>query len=497
MKEKPVDLTIFQKVPSLKIAKNEDSWNDFFFNRHRSQKKKFKLTEIDAILEDSSLTSQQELSRYFYERNGLYKKIIFYYASLLTYSGLLIPNPSIGKRLSSSYIQKRYFLALNYLEKANLVELMTRMTLKTLIDGCYYGIIQTLDKDNLVLFDLPSAYARSRFRDVYGNDIVEFDVSYFDSILEKDSLTQALKIYPSIVSSYYGKYKKGKVASPWVTLPSDIGVCFSFFDDCRPIFLDIIPATVQYDDAVETERERELEEIRKIIVQKIPHLTDGQLLFEPDEALEMHKGAVKMMGVNANLSVLTTYADVDAIVSKTSADNLSNSLEKMLQNVYAEAGVSGQLFAPTGSQALSISIKNDISVMMILANKYARFIGYIVNTLFSNANINFKYIILPVSLFNQSEYISDAFKLAQSGYSYLQVAAAAGLSQNELKNIKNLENDVLNLKDLLVPLSSAYTESAKSAEGTGKVGAPEKKLEEKAVKTIQNEESLDHQGGSE
>ena len=166
----------------------------------------------------------------------------------------------------------------------------------------------------------------------------------------------------------------------------------------------------------------------------------------------------------------------------------------MLQNVYSEAGVSGQIFAPTGSQALSTSIKNDISVMMILANKYARFIGYVVNTLFSNANISFKFIILPVSLYNQSDYISDTFKLAQSGYSYLQVAAAAGLSQNELRNIKSLENDVLKLRDILVPLSSAYTESANDSK---EVGAPEKKLEEKAVKTIQNEESLDRQGGSE
>ena len=52
------------------------------------------------------------------------------------------------------------------------------------------------------------------------------------------------------------------------------------------MFLNVIPATIQYDDAVETERERDLEEIRKIIVQKIPHLTDGGLLFEPEEAAE-------------------------------------------------------------------------------------------------------------------------------------------------------------------------------------------------------------------
>jgi hypothetical protein len=37
-----------------------------------------------------------------------------------------------------------------------------------------------------------------------------------------------------------------------------------------------------------------------------------------------------MMKQNKNVSVLTTYADVDAIVSKTSNDNTSNTLEKMM-----------------------------------------------------------------------------------------------------------------------------------------------------------------------
>jgi hypothetical protein len=33
---------------------------------------------------------------------------------------------------------------------------------------------------------------------------------------------------------------------------------------------------------------------------------------------------------NKNVSVLTTYADVDAIVSKTTSDNVNNTLEKMM-----------------------------------------------------------------------------------------------------------------------------------------------------------------------
>ena len=487
------DITTFKKIEEEMVAKNETAWDVWFTNRVPSRLRDYSPEEIVQIINGSSLASQQKLSRNYFDRNGFYKRIILYYATLLKYSGLLIPNPSFGKQLSSPHIAKRYYMALDYLEKVNAAELFTRMSIRALIDGSYYGIIQTLDKDNLIIFDLPSGYARSRFKDIYGNDIVEFDVSYFNTITDEGARREALNTYPSIVSRYYKKWKEGKIQSQWVRLPADVGICFPFFDDGRPLFLSVIPATIQYDEAVDTERERELEEIRKIIVQKIPHLADGQLVFEPEEALEMHRGAVDMMKGNKNLSILTTYADVEAIISKTSAENLSTSLDKMLQNVYSEAGASSQIFSPTGSQALDTSIKNDMALMMILGNKYSRFFSHILNGLFSNANINFTYKILPISYYNESDYITDTFKLAQSGYSFLLPALACGISQRELTSIKSLENDVLKLKDVLLPLESAYTQSATNGES----GAPAKKVEDKAAKTIQNENAIDHQGGSE
>jgi hypothetical protein len=69
-----------------------------------------------------------------------------------------------------------------------------------------------------------------------------------------------------------------------------------------------------------------------------------------------------------------------------------------------------------------------MALMMILANKYSRFVTYIVNVIFANANINFKYSILPVSWYNVTQYITDTMKLAQSGYSFILPAVAAGLS---------------------------------------------------------------------
>jgi hypothetical protein len=48
-----------------------------------------------------------------------------------------------------------------------------------------------------------------------------------------------------------------------------------------------------------------------------------------------------MMHGNKNISVLTTYADVDSVVSNTSSEASTNALEKSLQNIYSNTGVSG------------------------------------------------------------------------------------------------------------------------------------------------------------
>lgn len=483
------DLTTFKKAFSEMIVKSGKSWNDSLGFHFQSRKlKEYSKEEVEKIINSGSLQAQQQLSRNYFYKDSFYKRIIIYYATILKYIGILIPNPSAGNELSTPYIQKRYNNALDYLDKIGLPELLTRVSIRALIDGCYYGVLQNVTKNDFVILDLPTEYCRSNFRDFHGNDIIEFSVLYFNTIIDEDVKKQALKVYPKIIADHYRRYSKGQVKTPWVKIPTDIGFCFSFYDDSRPIFLDLIPATIDYDEAVDVNKERDLEEIRKIIVQKIPHMSDGALLFEPEEAAVMHDGAVNMMAGNKNISVLTTYADVDSVVSNTSSEASTNALEKSLQNVYAKGGVSGQLFAPTGSQALMTSIKNDISMMMILGNKYSRFLTFIINSLYANSNINFKYILLPISYYDVSDYIKDSFKLAQSGYSYLIPSLALGITQKDLVNLKELENVALKLQEKLIPLSSAYTQ------GTGDVGRPPLSPEEKSDKTIQNEQSLDNGG---
>ena len=77
-----------------------------------------------------------------------------------------------------------------------------------------------------------------------------------------------------------------------------------------------------------------------------------------------------------------------------------------------------------------------------------------------------------------------------TGSTAVQIAILTQEINTLTDHFKDLENDALDLMKKLQPLASAYTQS------TGKVGRPELPLDQQSEKTIQNEQSLDNNGGS-
>ena len=112
-----------------------------------------------------------------------------------------------------------------------------------------------------------------------------------------------------------------------------------------------------------------------------------------------------------------------------------------------------------------------------------------------------KNLVIVILAFNESDFIDDAFKLVASGYSAIVPALAFGMSQKDLTDIKDLENQVLKLGEKLKPLSTAYTQSGKAGASSsqdsnpGEGGRPTLEGTEKTEKTIENIESENNTGG--
>lgn len=485
-------LTDFKNNMDGIVAVNEDTYrkNHLYWERTKPVRR-YCIEEVINIIENGDLVGQRELSQNYFVLNGYYREIITYYATLLKYYGILIPHPANGKSLQDSSLEKRYRNANNYLDKMNISTLGPKIAYNVLLNGRYYGMILNLSKENFTVIDLPPKYCRARFVNANGDLVVEFNVQYFDSIKDDKARKSALSTYPDIVRSRYNSWKRAtKGVSPWLILPSEIGFAFDLFNE-RPFFLSVIPSTIEYQDAVDNELEKQVEELKKILVNKIPHLQDGRLLFEPVEVQVMHEGIVDMLKTsNPHVSVLTTYGDVDIENTKTTDSVTNNTLENMNQNVFANAGVSSEIFAATGSSTLGTSIKYDTSLMMQLANKIANFVKGIINKLYGNSAVQFSYNILPITYYNDTDYIDTYIKMANVGYSLLMPAIASGLTVKQLDDLKGLENDVLNLKEKLIPPQTAYTQG-NGSEGND-VGRPKLAEEDKSEKTLQNEAAINN-----
>ena len=115
------DLATFKRHQDAMIATSDTAYG---FKPGMSQRadrvKDYTENEVKRIIESGSLREQQILSRNYFIKDGYYKQLILYYATLLKYTGLLIPNPTAGKNLSTSHIQKRYFQAMDYVDKMGL-----------------------------------------------------------------------------------------------------------------------------------------------------------------------------------------------------------------------------------------------------------------------------------------------------------------------------------------------------------------------------------------
>lgn len=453
--------------------------NSKYFSRKYSQK------EISNIIDKGTLSEQIALSRYFFDRDGFYSRIIFYYATLLTYSGVLIPNPRQNSKITDKHVKKKYKDALDFLTETDWNSILVDWSIKVIRDGRYYGIRVRDTKKEFHFIDLPYNYCEVKYKDLSGNDVITFDLKYFDSIRDADEREALLNAYPAYIKKEYIRLAKVGGRKFEFNIPSEDAICFSMFKP-KPLFLNVIPAAVDYSDTVDTEKEKDKEEIKKILVQEIPHLSDGTLLFSPPEAQQIHKGTVNMLKGNSNMSVLTTYANASVQGTRSGTDITYTNLDKMANNIYSQAGTSNQLFASSGNLSLETSLNNDLSLMMTLANKYSIFISNVLNELFGNVNLLFKYIILPISTYNRKEYIDNAFKMANGGYSLLVPAIAMGLNQRELGNLKDLENELLNIKEKLIPIDTAYTQSS-----SGEAGRKEKPDSEKSEKTIENLEGID------
>jgi hypothetical protein len=84
------------------------------------------------------------------------------------------------------------------------------------------------------------------------------------------------------------------------------------------------------------------------------------LIFDVDEARDIHNNAVAMLKRAVGVDVLTTFADIATVDTKDSNSNTTtDDLEKVERTVFNNAGISRNLFNADGNLAVTNAILTD------------------------------------------------------------------------------------------------------------------------------------------
>lgn len=470
-------------------------------------------------LSENNLAELRNISHYYYNINGIYSRTCDYFASLYRYDWYIAPQ--YDKEANIEKLLKDFSKVLNFLDNSYVRKICTDISKKIMLEGAYYGY-EIMTSRGLVLQDLPIDYCRSRYS-VNGLPAVEFNMKYFDTFRDPNYRMRVLKLFPDEFSKGYVLYKQGKLqpdfagdnSGSWYLLDPEHAVKFNNGTNDIPMFVKAIPSLIDLDAAQNLDRRRQMQQLVKILIQKLPMDKNGDLIFDVDEARDIHNNAVHMLSRTVGVDVLTTFADVESVnLSDKNTSTSTDELERVERSVFNALGISRNLFNTDGNMALDKSILNDESTVRSLLFQFNMFFDRVIRKLSGNKKYHFQFCMLETTQYNYKELSKMYKEQTQTGFSKMLPQIALGHSQSFILNSIIFENDVLNLSEIMIPpLTSATMKgedvlgggnknnssgSQKSSNGAKpaaggeekKAGRPEKPDDQKSSKTIQNKESM-------
>ena len=470
------------------------------------------------MLAEHNLEELRAISNFYYNVNGIYERVCNYFATLYRFDWYVTPTV-YDDSIKDEKMLKEFNKVLEYLDASHVKKICGDIALEVIKNGVYYAYIVP-SNDSVIFQQLPAKYCRVRYY-VNNTPAVEFDMSFFDTFTDINYRLRVLDLFPEEFKKGYILYKKGKIPpdcvndnhGSWYLLEPGSAVKFNFNGSDVPMFVNAIPAILDLDAAQDLDRRKQMQKLLKIIVQTLPRDKNGDLIFDVDEARDIHNNAVQMLRRSVGVDVLTTFADIKSIDTHDSnSSTTTDDLEKIERALFNSFGISQNLFNTDGNLSLEKSILNDESIMRNLLLQFHIVFDNIIQKKFSKkGKYVFKFYMLETTQYNYKELSKMYKEQTQNGYSKMLPQIALGHSQSFILNTAYFENDTLKLQEVMIPPlmsstlngqdvlgnksgNSTTSGSGKSTTATPKSspagGRPEKPDDQKSEKTIKNKESM-------
>lgn len=412
-----------------------------------------------------------KLSEAAYYASNQYASIINYYKTFFYIRYTVVPykikkdEEKIGQKALG--YDKIYSRMIGAVEGINLETLLPSILEYSLIYGSC-GVIteKNTSSESIVTFILPQEYYKQVGKTQFGTKIIAFNFEYFDMLknkvtgssanaVEDTTFDSVLSSFPKILRDGYAEYLLSKT-NKWKILNPEVATMFTFNDIGLPPKLGAYPAAVDYNQYKSIGLDAAEQKLDKILSHQIPTDSNGNLIMEVDEAIDISSELRKALAGIPNVKVITTFGPTELHDLSSSKREEMDVVSQAYQNIYNSAGVDYHIFY--SDKDLEATIKRDKAFVWDFLQTVMLFYNVTINNLINFKPYQAKINLLPISIQLEDKDVQRYIEYAGAGIGRLQAVVATGIKQIDLQDIATLE-DYLDLDTILKPLQSMYTSS--------------------------------------
>lgn len=430
---------------------------------------------IKGYREETNQTKLREISEAIYVQTPQYQRLINHYAGMPTYSYAVVPKEDILD-MPKEKIKKDFSKIAKFLYNLNIKHNFTQIIRKAMIADIFFGYVY-YDRKDVMMQQFPNEICAitSMESGVYNFSI---KLDYFES--REDTLS----FYPTEVQTAYNRYKlakknsKNKMSvSPWYEIDSKNSICIKINEGILepiPPFSGVFDSVYDINAFKDLRNDKAELENYKLITQKLPIRTasteNNDFLIDLPMMNYFH-GAIEGV-LPSNIGLATTPMELDVITfDKDTADR--DGVAKATSDFWDSSGTSQNLFSSDNktSQGINRSIESDEQVVFTILSQIQRWINR--HIVLNNYGKYHNCVLIEATTFSKDTVIDRYLEGAQYGLPVRTfLSSLYGVEPISLESMTYLENEVLELPDKLIPLTSSFNTSGEELTDSGNDGRP-------------------------
>jgi hypothetical protein len=463
------------------FAKDSVSYSTPSIKSPKKYSKQNILTYLESPFKNSS--ALQEASAYIRYNNGVYNRIIKYFASMPTFDCMLYPIEVDSKKSTSGEkLMKSYQETAKYLEALNPKYNLGWMIDRLLQDGELY-LYKIEDSQSIVYKQMPTDLCRI--------SSVEDNVCKYAIDIRKLNTKSIYDTMPVDLQKLSDKYQSGGIKAEdlidngWYELEEN-AVAFNaisqFLPKGFPPFSYLFDGLMHLDEMKQLHFNSAKANNLKIIHQKVPIDDDGELLIDYDLVKEYHSSTKR--NLPDGIAITTNPLDLQSItLSRTGAEAI-NQRNDALESLLDDAGVNSEIFngSKSTNEAIAMGVKVDEMFINNIISMFENFLNYEIAK--NKKTSSWRVKLFNSTYFSRDEYIKRSRENLQYGGSRLEYLAVQGFTPLQGYNVLKGEQ-ALGIDKILIPQQSSHTMT--SSDNNGRPSKEDSDNTDSVAKTPENQ----------